>query len=57
VFLAAVALLYPPALLPAAAVLLVRAVVMPRLHPSVKTTGVLEIAWSVLVLVCAWAAY
>jgi len=56
-FLAVVTLLYPPELLPAAAVLLVRAAVMPHLHPSVKTTGVLEIAWSVLVLVCAWTAY
>ncbi|OUM94673.1 MAG: hypothetical protein A9Z00_10915 [Thermobacillus sp. ZCTH02-B1] len=56
-FLAAVALLYPPALIPAAAVLLVRAIVMPRLNPAVKTIGMLEIAYSALVLVSAWAAY
>ena len=56
-FLAVVALLYPPALLPAAAALLVRAVVTPRLNPPVMTIGMLEIAYSVLVLICAWAAY
>jgi hypothetical protein len=56
-FLAAVVLLYPPALIPAAAVLLVRAVAMPLLAPSVRTIGILEIAWSVLVFICAWTAY
>jgi hypothetical protein len=30
---------------------------MPRLGPSVKTIGMLEIAGAVLVLICAWAAY
>jgi len=56
-FLAVVAWLYPPALIAAAAALLVRAVVMPRLAPPVMTIGILEIAWSALVLICAWAAY
>jgi hypothetical protein len=56
-FLAVIAILYPAALLPAAAVLLVRAVVTPRLDPPVKTVGMLEIAYAVLVLILAWAAY
>jgi hypothetical protein len=37
--------------------LLVRAVVTPRLDPPVKTVGMLEIAYAVLVLILAWAAY
>jgi len=56
-FLAAVAILYPPGLLAAAAVLLVRAVLTPRLAPPVKIVGMFEIAYSALVLICAWAAY
>ena len=56
-FLAAVAILYPPGLLAAAAALLVRAVLTPRLAPPVKIVGMLEIAYSALVLICAWAAY
>ena len=56
-FLAVVALRYPAALLPAAAALLVRAVVTPRVDPPVKTVGMLEIAYAALVLICAWAAY
>jgi hypothetical protein len=56
-FFAVVALLYPPALLPAAAVLLVRAIVTPRLNPAIMTIGILEIAYSALVLIGAWVAY
>lgn len=56
-FLAAIAILYPAALLPAVAVLLVRAVVTPRLAPPIRTIGMLEIAYAVLVLILAWAAY
>jgi hypothetical protein len=51
------ALMFPPALLLPLAVLLVRAIWSPKLKLNVKKTGVLEIAYSVMIAVTALAAY
>jgi hypothetical protein len=55
--LAAAAVWFPPALLAPLAVLLVRAVWSPRSKLKVKQTGMLEIAYSVLIAVSVLAVY
>lgn len=56
-FLAVAVLMYPSAVIAAAALLLIRAVVSPRLKLTIKTIGMLEIAGAVLMLVSVLAAY